>query len=134
MNCYDVPKREIETTEIKTEVIEEKDVEEVLICDSCGVNHSSNDASIYTYHPEHEGESLYFCEHCLYEDEKTVPITKRVRKSAQELDINAKGMAAWVVFMKFTLILFAIFAFGSAQGLLISAGVFSLGIILVKLV
>ena len=67
-----MPKEEIETTE----TIEKTRTEEVIICDSCGVNSSSDDIYIYKFLNSEVGE-LYFCDDCL-DDKDTKPMTERI--------------------------------------------------------
>lgn len=60
-----MPKETIERTE--TKVVEETHREDIIICDSCGMNESERDMSRFSSR-DYETE-LYFCDKCLLEND-----------------------------------------------------------------
>jgi hypothetical protein len=90
-----MPKETIERTE--TKVVEETHREDIIICDSCGMDESERDMSRFSS-KDYETD-LYFCDECLLEDntsflnsyvmsgEHTRKLTKSERKQLKTVII-----------------------------------------------
>jgi len=99
-----VPKREVETTEVKTEVVEKTETEQIVVCDSCGIESDSDSIPISNVDPNRSSSrniyefqndvfdgKLYFCESCLTdENENIIPINNRLSKKVEGMSDNQK--------------------------------------------
>jgi len=101
-----VPKREFETTEVKSEVVERTTTEEIVVCDSCGMEsdsdsipisdvdpNRSSSRNIYEFQNDVFDGNLYFCENCLTDgNENIIPIKNRVSKKVEGMSEEREGV------------------------------------------
>jgi len=120
-----VPKREFETTEVKSEVVERTTTEEIVVCDSCGMEsdsdsipisdvdpNRSSSRNIYEFQNDVFDGNLYFCENCLTdENENIIPIKNRVSKKIEGMSDRRKGN--FVALHFFFVVFLALVGFGA---------------------
>jgi len=98
-----VPVEEVEKTE--TKAVEETTTEEIIICDSCGMNDDS-ESNLFKFSSRGIENNLYFCKDCLEKENKEattgdidVPYTSSMDN--KETTILSVSMAVTVFILGF---------------------------------